>query len=74
MPVRRGSRRQEEIRRAEPIHDPGDKPVDGRADIYALGCVAYWLLTGSLVFEGSSPMDLLTKHLRDDEGPIGRHG
>jgi len=36
-------------------------PLDGRADIYAAGCVAYWLLTGQLVFSGS-PMELLMQH------------
>src|SRR5262249_26336991 len=37
-------------------------PVDGRADIYATGCVAYWLVTGQLVFEAPSPMGLLVHH------------
>ena len=42
--------------------------VDGRADIYALGCVAYYLLTGHQVFDGDTPMKVMAKHLQ--EAPI----
>ncbi|HEX7878965.1 MAG TPA: serine/threonine-protein kinase [Candidatus Eisenbacteria bacterium] len=35
---------------------------DGRADIYAVGCVAFFLLTGKLVFEGSNSLDMMMKH------------
>jgi eukaryotic-like serine/threonine-protein kinase len=38
--------------------------VDWRADIYATGCVAYWLLTGQLVFTADTTMGLLLKHAR----------
>jgi serine/threonine-protein kinase len=38
------------------------KSVDGRADIYATGCVAYWLLTGQLVFTADNAMGLLLQH------------
>lgn len=36
--------------------------VDARADIYAIGCVAYWLLTGQFVFTADTPMRLLVHH------------
>jgi serine/threonine-protein kinase len=47
----------------------GDRPVDGRADLYALGCVGYWLLTGRTVFEGATPVAILMAHVRDRPVP-----
>ena len=46
------------------VHD-----VDPRADIYALGCVAYFLLTGELVFEAETAMKTLLKHVEDAPVP-----
>jgi serine/threonine-protein kinase len=43
--------------------------VDGRADIYATGCVAYWLLTGQFVFTADTPMGLLLKHAHTVPAP-----
>ena len=41
----------------------GDSDVDRRADVYSLGCVAYFLLTGELVFEADTSMKMLMQHL-----------
>jgi DNA-binding NtrC family response regulator len=35
---------------------------DGRADIYSLACVAFWLLTGRPPFEGGDAMSVLMQH------------
>jgi serine/threonine-protein kinase len=43
--------------------------VDGRADIYALGCVTYFLLTGQLVHEGENLFQVVVKHLQDAPVP-----
>ncbi len=40
--------------------------VDGQADIYALGAVAYFLLTGQRVFEGRTIIEVLGQHLHSD--------
>jgi tRNA A-37 threonylcarbamoyl transferase component Bud32 len=42
---------------------------DGRADLYALGCVGYFLLTGRLVFEGVNGMQIVARHVRDEPVP-----
>jgi serine/threonine-protein kinase len=42
----------------------GELNVDARADIYALGCVAYFLLTGTLVFPDTNPMSMALKHVQ----------
>jgi serine/threonine-protein kinase len=42
----------------------GEASVDGRADVYALGCVAYFLLTGTLVFDDPNPMSMALKHVQ----------
>jgi serine/threonine-protein kinase len=43
--------------------------IDGRADIYALGCVAYFLLTGALVFEAETTFQMIAKHLQSPPIP-----
>ena len=43
--------------------------VDGRADIYSVGCVAYWLLTGQYVFTGATPIGLLMQHIQAEPTP-----
>jgi serine/threonine-protein kinase len=47
----------------------GGQEIDGRADIYALGCVAYWLLTGQPVFKRETFMRTIVAHLNEDPVP-----
>ncbi|MCB9751065.1 MAG: serine/threonine protein kinase [Myxococcales bacterium] len=43
--------------------------VDGHADVYALGCVGYWLLTGQLLFERVTAMAMCMAHVHDVPRP-----
>jgi serine/threonine-protein kinase len=43
--------------------------VDGRADLYSLGCVAYFLLTGQLVFQGDTAIQTMFMHLQQPPVP-----
>jgi serine/threonine protein kinase len=42
----------------------GAAETDHRVDLYALGCVAYWLLTGLMVFEGENAVQVMMQHAR----------
>ena len=46
-----------------------NRPIDGRSDIYALGCLGYWLVTGELVFAGRTAMETLVHHTQADPAP-----
>jgi serine/threonine-protein kinase len=48
----------------------GEGPVDGRADLYSLACVGYWLLTGRLVFDKSSAMAMVVAHSSEMPVPV----
>ncbi len=54
-----------------PEQAAGD-PVDARTDIYAVGCVAYWMVTGQLVFRSRSPVEMMAHHLQTVPTPPSR--
>jgi serine/threonine-protein kinase len=52
----------------------GERAIDGRVDIYGLGCVAYWLVSGQRVFEGATPMELVIHHVQTAPVPPSQRG
>lgn len=50
----------------------GDRDIDGRTDLYSVGCLAYWLLTGQLVFDGRNAMDTMMQHVQAVPVPPSR--
>jgi tetratricopeptide (TPR) repeat protein/tRNA A-37 threonylcarbamoyl transferase component Bud32 len=53
-----------------PEQAAGDPDVDARADIYALGCMAYELLAGRPPFHERTPQRVLAAHMGEAPRPI----
>jgi serine/threonine protein kinase len=50
----------------------GEKDVDGRADLYALGVVGWQMLAGELPFQSENTPGMLMKHISEPPRPLSR--
>src|SRR6185312_7147282 len=48
----------------------GDLDIDGRSDIYSLGVLGYYMLSGELPFDGATFESLAAKHIADAHVPL----
>ena len=53
-----------------PEQAAGDREIDGRSDLYALGVVGYQMLVGRLPFQASSTPSMLMKHISERPQPV----
>ncbi|MFI5241536.1 MAG: serine/threonine-protein kinase [Gemmatimonadales bacterium] len=55
-----------------PEQAAGDREIDGRTDLYALGVVAYQMLAGRLPFQAASTASMLMKHITERPMPLSQ--
>lgn len=53
-----------------PEQAAGEVDVDGRSDLYALGVLGYYMLSGVLPFDGRSYAEITMKHLTEQAAPL----
>ena len=49
------------------------RELDGRADLYALGCIGYFLLSGRLLFERSGSLPMMMAHITEPPPELKAH-
>jgi serine/threonine-protein kinase len=53
-----------------PEQAAGELDIDGRSDLYSIGVLGYYMLTGSLPFDGASFESLAAKHIAEAPEPL----
>jgi len=51
----------------------GERSLDGRSDIYALGCVLYEMLVGEPPFTGPTAQAIMARVMTDEPKPVAAH-